>query len=232
MKKFYAKKDGDFFIFEGEELNHFNVLRCCVGEEILCLGLDGNDYFCKVTEVSKKRAVAQMVTMQKNTKNPSVEITVFQGMVKGEKIDLIVQKLTELGISYLYTFESDYTIAKCNNNKIERLNRISQEACKQCGRSKPLIIDDGISFNDMINMLPQYDIVLFANEKNTNRELVNIAKDKKIALIIGSEGGFSDEEVNKLLSVGVKCFGLGNRILRAETACIAMASIVGHMVEV
>ncbi len=232
MKKFYAKKDGDFFIFEGEEFNHFNVLRCDVGEEVLCLGTDGNDYLCRVKEVFKKYAVAEIISFEKNTKNPKTNITVFQGMVKGEKIDLIVQKLTELGVSNLYTFESDYTIAKGNNNKLERLNRISQEACKQCGRSKPLSIYDGISFNDMLKMLPEYDVVLFANEKNTNRELVNIAKDKKIALIIGSEGGFSDEEVNKLLSVGVKCFGLGNRILRAETACIAMASIVGYMVGV
>lgn len=231
MKKFYAKRVGDEFIFEGDELAHFNVLRCNIGEEVLCLGDDGYDYTCQVFEITKKCAKARIVSRALNSKNPRVKISVFQGLVKGEKLDLIVQKLTELGMSELYTFESDFTIAKANSNKTERLIKISKEACKQCGRSIPIKINESISFKQMLNELKQYDLVLFANEKDTVRD-VSLLKADSIALVIGSEGGFSDAEISAIKELGVKNFGMGSRILRAETAAIAMASIVGYLVEV
>lgn len=232
MKKFFAKKDGDHFVFEGDELNHFNVVRCGLNEEILCLGNDGNDYVCRVDNVSKKLATAKIISSAPNTKNPKLNITVFQGLVKGDKIDLIVQKLTELGVTELYTFESSFTIAKGNNNKIERLIKISEEACKQCGRSFPLKINNTINFKSMLELLNGFDIVLFANEKNTNRNLGVFNGKKNIALVVGSEGGFSDDEINALYNIGAINFGLGARILRAETACIVMSGIIGYLTDV
>ena len=229
MKKFYAQKQDNKFIFEGEELTHFNIIRCRVGEEILCLGNGNTDYLCKVTEISKKRAYAEIVKEVENTKNPKVNITVFQAFVKGEKLDLIVQKLTELGISNLVLFESEFAIAKQNNNKQERMEKISKEACKQCGRNIPLIIGESVKFDKMIQMLAGFDTILFANEKNTQR-VENVLKNaKNIAIIVGSEGGFSDSEIKLILDAGACNFGLGERILRAETACIALASIVGYL---
>ncbi len=232
MKKFYAEQNGNCFIFEGDELAHFNVLRCKLGEEIVVLGQDGFDYLCKVSNISKKQAVAEIVSKEPNTKNPKIEISVFQGLVKGEKLDLIVQKLTELGISNLYTFESEFVIAKTNNNKIDRLNKISQEACKQCGRSTPINILETLKFNEMLEKLKQFDVVLFANEKNRIRNFDEIKNKNKIAIVVGSEGGFSDKEIQSLNSIGAINFGLGERILRAETASIAMSAIVGFMVNV
>lgn len=232
MKKFFAKKVNNQFVFENEELAHFNVVRCHLGEEILCFDGSENEYLCKVDSITKKQAIATIVQTSVCGKNPKVSITVFQGLVKGEKMDLIVQKLTELGISNLITFESEFAVAKANNNKIDRLNKISYEACKQCGRSIPINISSTINFNQMINTLKNYDIVLFANEKNTPRLINQFEAKNNIALIVGSEGGFSDAEIQKIYSAGAMNFGLGSRILRAETACIAMASIVGFMVGV
>ena len=232
MKKFFAKQFEDRFIFEGDELAHFNVLRCKVGENVLCYGQDGFDYICEIKEITKKQAIAIIINKQKNIKNPVKNITLFQGLVKGEKLDLIVQKLTELGISNLYTFESEFAIAKANNNKIERLNKISLEACKQCGRSVPLNIYETIKFKDMLEILKNYDIVLFANEKSTARVYDKIKECNNIALIVGSEGGFSDKEIEQIYNSGAINFGLGNRILRAETAAIAMSAIVGFIVNV
>lgn len=232
MKKFYAKKVENNFVFEGDELHHFNVLRCSVGEIIICLNKDDFDYLCEVISINKKQAVAKIVEVKENEKNPKVNITVFQGLVKGDKIDLIVQKLTELGIYNLYTFESEFTVAKANNNKLDRLNRVSEEACKQCGRSIPLEINDTIKFKDMINKLKGYDLVLFANEKNRVRDFTEFTDKKNIAIVVGSEGGFSDGEIDAIYNAGAINFGLGERILRAETACIALASIIGYMVEV
>ncbi len=232
MKKFFANKVDNEFIFEGDELAHFNVLRCKLGENILCLCEDGFDYLCEVTVLGKKQAKAKIISKELNNKNPKINITVFQGLVKGEKLDLIVQKLTELGITNLYPFESEFIVAKANNNKISRLNKISLEACKQCGRSIPLNIYDVLSFNEMIHKLKNFDIVLFANEKNKIRNFDDIKNKNNIAIVVGSEGGFSDKEIEQINSVGAINFGLGERILRAETACIAMSAIIGYNVNV
>lgn len=232
MKKFFAIRRNNEFIFENEELAHFNVLRCKLGEHVICLGDDGYDYVCEVMEITKKFATAKIVKKKENTKNPKVNITVFQGLVKGEKLDLIVQKLTELGVSGLYLFESEFAVAKANDNKLDRLNKISKEACKQCGRSVPLNINKTIKFAEMLELLKGFELVLFANEKNTDRVIENIKNKQNIAIVIGSEGGFSDSEINNIYSVGAFNFGLGARILRAETACIASASIVGYLMGV
>lgn len=232
MKKFFANKQNNEFIFENEELAHFNVVRCALLEKVLCFDGTNKEYLCEVSEISKKRAKAKILEENICKKNPKVNITVFQGLIKGEKLDFVVQKLTELGISSLQVFESEFAVAKANNNKLERLNKISQEACKQCGRSIPLKIENCIKFSEMLDKLKSYDIVLFANEKNTIRDLSILKQYKNIALIIGSEGGFSDLEIQQIYNAGAKNFGLGSRILRAETASIAMSAIVGFMVEV
>jgi len=232
MKKFFADKNGDFFVFAGDELAHFNVVRCHLGEHILCYGENNLDYICEVVSIDKKCAKAKIINKQKNTKNPKINITMYQGMVKGEKADLIVQKLTELGITNLFFFESEFTVAKGNNNKIDRLIKISKEACKQCGRSIPLNIGEYPKFESMIKSLSQYDIILFANEKDTFRNLKDIKNYKNIAIIVGSEGGFSDNEISQINSLNAVSFGLGERILRAETACIATASIIGYILGV
>lgn len=229
MKKFFAKKKDDYFIFEGDELAHFNVLRCKIGEQVICLGDDGNDYLCEIVEISKKQARASILSCEKNTKNPVKNITVFQGLVKGEKLDLIVQKLTELGILNLYLFESEFAVAKANDGKIDRLNKISKEACKQCGRSIPLNIGLTLKFKQMLEKLKEFDILLFANEKNKLRNYETLKNSQNIAIIVGSEGGFSDNEIASINNLGAINFGLGERILRAETASIAMSAIVGYI---
>lgn len=232
MKKFYGQKQGDFFYLVDSEFLHLKVLRCEIGEQILCLCADGLDYYCTITQINKKDAYAKIDYTEENTKNPKKNIHIFQGLVKGEKLDLIVQKLTELGISEITTFESEFTIAKANNNKLDRLNKISDEACKQCGRGIPLKINQTIGFNMLIEKLKEYDCIFFANEKDTARNYNFDKNTNNIAIVVGSEGGFSDNEINKINEIGCVTFGLGSRILRAETACIALASIVGYMVGV
>lgn len=232
MKKFFAKRNNDRFEFEGDELNHFNVLRCKIGEQVICLGDDGYDYLCEVDQIGKKKATAVVVSKSLNTKNPKKKITVFQALVKGEKADLITQKLTELGVSSLVMFESKFAIAKVNNNKISRLNKISEEACKQCGRSIPLNIAENISFKEMIENLKDFDLVLFANEKSTDRIETDLKNSQNVAIIVGSEGGFDNDEIQKIIDSGAKEFGLGARILRAETAAIAMSAIVGYIMDI
>ena len=166
-----------------------------------------------------------------NNANPKANIVLFQGLPKGDKLELIIQKLNELGISKIIPFDSDFTIAKFNSSKLERLNKIAVESSKQCGRSKSLQVESCISFKQMIEEINKFQTVLFAyeNERTTYLKDINLLGD--IAIIVGSEGGFSEKEVNALLKTNAKIVGLGNRILRCETASIAMASYLSLKLE-
>ena len=228
MKKFFGKKQDNLIILDGEELNHLAVLRCEQNEQVLCLTGDENEYLCKINSISKKQAECEIIQTNFCDKNPTKNITVYQGLPKMDKLEFITQKLTELGAKKLVPFESDFTIAKPNLNKIDRLNKISIEACKQCGRSIPLEIKNPIRFKDLLQELTSYDIVLFANETQKQITDIDFSSSKNIAIIIGSEGGFSPKEIKEL---SLKCmqFGLGSRILRTETASVLSTGLVSYL---
>lgn len=230
MKKFFGKLENNNIIIDGEDLGHLAVLRCDKDEEILCFCGDEYEYRCKIQEITKKYAICLILDKKLCKKNPTKNIVLFQGLPKLDKLELITQKLTELGISRIVPFESDFTIAKKNINKIERLNKISKESCKQCGRSLPVIIEEPIKFNDIKEKLKDFDLILFANE--TNREItdINFNDKKNIAVIVGSEGGFSNREQEILLKdERITQIGLGERILRTETASIVLCGIVSYL---
>ena len=227
MKKFFGSKINGNIVIDDEELKHLAVLRCNVGEEVICLCGDEFEYLCKITQITKKSATFEVLEQRICEKNPQKQITLFQGLPKLDKLELITQKITELGITELIPFESDFTIAKTNLNKIDRLNRISQEACKQCGRSIPLKILQPIKLKDVLNKIKDFDIVLFANETNRQITDINLQNYNKIAIIIGSEGGFSPSEIQMLKDTTQ--VGLGERILRTETASIVLCGIVSYL---
>lgn len=232
MKKFFGKKTNGIIILDGEELVHLAVLRCEVGEKVICLTGDENEYLCEITHFSKRIAECKILEKSYCAKNPTKNITIFQGLPKVDKLELITQKVTELGASKIIPFESDFTIAKPNLNKIERLKKISIEACKQCGRSKCVEIEQPITFKQMIEKLNEYDIVLFANETNKKISKLDFKNYNNIAIIIGSEGGFSQKEIDLLKQINnVAEVGLGERILRTETASIFLCGLVSYLTE-
>lgn len=229
MKKFFGTKLEKYILLDGEELQHLAVLRCQLKEQILCFVGDANEYVCEICEITKKQAKCLILEQNECLANPTKNIVLFQGLPKQDKLELITQKLTELGIQKIIPFESNFTIAKPNSHKIERMVRISQEACKQCGRSKPLIVEQPIKFNKMLELLSDFDIVLFANETNKQITDINFDNYNNIAIIVGSEGGFSAEEIQKLINNNVTQVGLGQRILRTETASIILGGLVSYL---
>lgn len=230
MKKFYGNLIDNKIIIDGEELKHLAVLRCEKNEQILCFVGDENEYLCKLESVDKKQAICSVIEKRICEKNPTKQITLFIGLPKKDKLEFITQKATELGIKNIVPFESNFTIAKPNENKLDRLQRITFEACKQCGRSIPLEISMPIKFKQMVDLLCEYDIVLFANETNTKINDINFSSFEKIAIIVGSEGGFSGEEIEFLTKLeNVKEVGLGSRILRCETASVLMCGLVSYL---
>ena len=238
MKKFFVDKSligTETIKIVGDQHEHLaKVLRTKVGEEVVCLCGDDNLYFCKVVEIGKKETTVQILRKTLCQSNPKANITIFQGLAKGEKLDLITQKATELGASALVSFESNFTIAKMPRPKTERLTKITQEACKQCGRSKPLEILDTIKLKDIEKHLLGFDLVLFfyehAPETNTLGGLnAEILKAQNICVIVGAEGGFSEDEANMLVNLGAKQVCLGKRILRTETATIASIAYLNFL---
>jgi len=231
MRRFFGREENGKIFIEEDELNHVkNVLRMSVGDELLvCLG-DEFEYACEIENFTQKEAVCKIIGKQKCVGNPSKNIVLFQSITKREKFEFIIQKATEIGITKVVPFESEYCIAKVTENKVDRLNAIALNACKQCERSIVLEVGNCLNVNEVIQQFKNFDIVLFANERTDIGEpLKGLDKFKNIAIIVGSEGGFSQKEKEKFIEAGAVSISLGKRIYRCETASVVMMGIVSVM---
>lgn len=240
LKRFYFephnRHNNEIILTEDEFLHAVTVLRIRVGEEVVAFCGDGFDYYCKVKNIAKKELTLEISKTSKNLAEPSVNLTVFQALVKGEKLKLIVQKLTELGVANFITFYSKFCDVKSNTNKLEKLDKVAISASKQCGRSVVTKCNQTVfALKDL--PLENFDAVLLAYENADDKNLVcetqRLAKHnvKNVALIVGPEGGFSDDEVEFLESKNVITVSLGKRILRAETCSIVASGIIIQMLE-
>ncbi len=145
---------------------------------------------------------------------------------------MILQKITELGLSELTAFASQFTVVKENTKRLERLDKIAENASRQCGRANTVKINEVVKVKDLPSLLKDYDLTLLAYEKGGKslKETFEKKAYNKVAIIVGSEGGFAEGEV-EYLQAEVKnlvVVGLGKRILRAETASIVLSSLVMH----
>lgn len=235
MKRFYFNGNlvvGNNYKIEGVEHNHIkNVMRMNIGDDIILVCGDDYDYFAVIENMSKGTTIVKITGKEKNIYNSSSNVTVFQALVKSDNMSLIIQKLTELGINNFVPFESSFITSKEKSGKTEKLQEISNQSIKQCKRSKPMQVSKTLSFSQMLEVLNNFDLIIFANECEKTKSLkdINFSSDKKIAIIVGSEGGFSEDEISKLNDVGAMSVTLGKRILRAETASIALSSVVMYL---
>lgn len=213
----------------GDEFWHLTkVLRYKVGYYIVvCNNEDGKDYICKITLIDKDYAQAVIEDVQENECKTKHSITLFQALPKGDKADLICQKAVELGVQNIFFFNSRYVSEKKFN--LDRLHKINVEACKQCGRSRISTVAGLFDFDEMLNILSHFDKVIICFEKEDKNSiksaLAHVDADN-IAIIIGSEGGFSDDEVALCKQKGAESVTLGSRIMRCETASIVACGIV------
>lgn len=230
IRRFYVDtgdiSDGIITV-KGDEFVHMTkILRHKVGYKIVVNNnFDGYDYYAVITDIGKDSAKAEIVEKVINDTDTSVDITLMQALPKGDKSDFIAQKATELGIKKIIFFISEFTAEKKFN--LDRIRRITLEACKQCGRAFVPSVEMVYAINEL--PIGEYDKVILMSEHERKISLSDIAIEKdtaKVALIVGSEGGFSTEEVNELIFKGAISVSLGKRILRAETASIAAMSIV------
>lgn len=212
-------------VLGGEEFAHASVQRVEEGTEIILLDGSGTEYSAIVAKVEKRSLTAHIVGAYEGGREPKTQIYLLCGALKGDKTELVVQKATELGAGKVGIFSSEYCAAYMNENKLERLKKVAREAAKQCMRSRAPEIYYFDNFSSALKSAEGYSNKLFACEFATSSQADLSALNGSTALVVGSEGGFSEEEAEGAKSLGFSKITLGKRILRAETAAIALLSV-------
>jgi len=224
----------------GIDVNHIkNVLRMKEGDEAR---ISDSQYFytAKIISLSKEEVILKSLNKTKiNTELP-VHISLFQGLPKQDKMDMICMKNVELGVCEIIPFMASRTVVKLDNTKSEkkqkRWQQIAEGAAKQSNRGVIPQIRKVATFSEAINMAQEADVILCPYERAqgisaTRAVMSQIKTPQKIAVFVGPEGGFEESEVASLREVGAKIITLGNRILRTETAGMYMLSVLSYLTE-
>ena len=155
LKRFFVDKSnliGDTITLTDVEHNHLaNVLRLKTGTSCLVVMGDGYDYECEIVDISKKSSTLKVISKAENIYDPRVNVTFYQGILKGDNMPLVVQKLNELGISKLVPITSKYTVALGSKNLVAKLQSTANQSVKQCRRSTPILIEDIASIDSIVN---------------------------------------------------------------------------------
>jgi 16S rRNA (uracil1498-N3)-methyltransferase len=224
---------GDELTITGGDAAHIaRVLRMKAGEKLTVCNCRGLDYNCEILDARAEAVVLRILEKQSTLSEPDVHVTLYQGMTKGDKMDLIVQKSVELGVSRIVPVETSRSVSKPDEKslakKVERWNRIAAEAAGQSGRGILPKVMPAVGFETAIDMMIAHDISLLLYEHNggTLREHFAGEKPLDVGVMVGSEGGFEVAEADFARSHGVATAGMGPRILRTETAPICALSVI------
>ena len=222
---------------EGDDLKHLKkVLRLVPGDSINVFDGSGREYEARLLSVDKTCALAEITAVFQAETEPGIRLTLYQGLLKGEKMDLIVQKGVELGISRIVPMITERTVVQLDDDKggkkALRWSKIAREASKQCRRAMVPHVSEPVAFEDALSQLKRHEAVLLLYENESKKCLketlkcYTINKIKDIAVIVGPEGGFAPHEIEKYANSGFDVAGMGGRILRAETAAISVIAII------
>lgn len=240
MPKFFVKTNqiqNNIINILGTDVNHIvNVLRLKIDDEIQVCDEDNSiNYKSKIIEINKENVKCKIIEKINSNAEANIHINILQGLPKTEKMELIIQKCTELGVKEITPVQMERCVVKLDkkseSKKQERWQKIAEVAAKQSRRDKIPKVNNVTTIKNICNVIENYDIVLvpYENEKNiTLKEVLEELpkKDLKIAIVIGPEGGFEEKEIEMLEQSGSKIVTLGNRILRTETVAIAMTSVI------
>jgi 16S rRNA (uracil1498-N3)-methyltransferase len=242
MRRFFVDPEniaGPYAVLTGTEARHVSsVLRLSVGTVITLFDGSGSYYEALLTKIASNRVETKIVSIApyidiSEDFHPALHLGI--GLLKGKKMDFIVQKSTELGIKSLRPFRSQYCAAQDPAaGRFPRWQKIVLEACKQCNRPKPPDMHEVIDFNDLLSISGEEEhelkLVFWEEEgqKSLQDALGPVGEIKSALVLIGPEGGFSPAEVKHAIGVGFQPVTLGSRILRAETAAVAAISILQY----
>ncbi len=242
MDRFFADKiQGNLaFIDSEEEIKHISrTLRMQEGDVVEIFDGKGKEYIARLDQIDKKSIQLKVMEEVKINRELKTFITVYQGIPKAQKMELIVQKLTEIGVSRMVPVKFERCIRLIDEKEVKQIQRwqkIALEACKQSKRTLVPLIEKSMDIKTLAQDIKNNDLSLlfYENEEALNVKELLKALDKKqtkVGIIIGPEGGITETERELLISAGAKSVLLGNRILRTETAAIYGASIISYELE-
>lgn len=242
MYKFFVKEnqiEENRIQIIGEDVNHIkNVLRLQNDDNIQVCNLDTKKtYVTKIIEIQSNSIITEILEECTYTTESNISVHIFQGLPKQEKMEQIIQKATEIGVTDITPVKMERCVVKLDektaSKKIERWQKIAEVAAKQSKRDQIPTIHSCINFKNLYEILEKYDIVIVAYEEEKQTNIKQVLKDakqnknKEIAIIVGPEGGIAKEEMEFLNALSnVKTVTLGKRILRTETAPIVLESII------
>ena len=236
MYHFFVSEEqinGENAYIEGSDVNHIaNVLRMKPGEELLISVKGDWDYLCKIVDIETDRVNLKVLESMEHRELP-VNITLLQGIPKSDKLEMIIQKAVELGVSEIIPVKTKRVVVKIDEKKVDtkvnRWNAIAESAAKQSKRSIVPKVYEPMSIDNALEIVKDFGVKLIPYENadgidKTRKILDNMDKTKNIAVFIGPEGGFEEAEVERIKNSGFEVITLGKRILRTETAGLALLS--------
>ena len=234
MHRFYAQPDSfhdNRIMLDASETRHLrDVLRLGIGANVNIFDGEGHEFLCTVIEI-RKNAVDLLITSEQPPSSPesSLDLTLAAAMLKGDKFDLVVQKAVELGVNHLVALNSircDVKI-KESTKRIDRWRKIALGAAKQSGRARLMKVSGPVAFDKFIESVDKdQNAILFA-ERDGYR-LPQSFDRQKMTAIVGPEGGWDDSELATAKTAGIDIVTFGGRIMRAETAAMAITAILQH----
>lgn len=244
VQRYFVKQrtNGDRFLIDEEDRHHIvKVMRMQIGDQIICVDQEGKQAVCALAEITDTSVVADVVQWKDEVSELPISITIASGLPKGDKLEWIIQKGTELGAHQFLPFSAARSVVKWDEKKaakkIDRWQKIAKEAAEQSHRAFLPEVSSAISFKELLSKSKEFEYKLVAfEEESRNGEtsvftstLNKMSKGDSLLLVFGPEGGLSDAEVQQLKNNDFAVCGLGPRILRTETAPLyALAAISYH----
>ena len=236
VEPYQIQEKDNKIIITGNDLNHIkNVLRMKNGEEIWVSDSNNHEYHCRIDSIDAEKIDLHILYIQEADYELPGKIYLFQGLPKGDKMELIIQKAVELGVHEIIPVEMKRCVVRLDEKKAqkkrERWQQIAESAAKQSKRMLIPQIHPVINYSQAIAYAKEMDVCLLPYEmakgmKETKQIIAKIQPGKTIGVFIGPEGGFEEKEVEAALEIGAKTITLGRRILRTETAGLTILSIL------
>ena len=243
MARFFVDKekiDENRIIIKGADAHHIaRSLRMAEGDSVVVCDGEGGEYSCTLSRIRDDECICDIVERLESGAEPLTHITLCMAYPKGDKLEVVIQKAVELGAGRFIPFESSRCIKRPKAEKADkqtaRLARIAEEAAKQCGRARIPEVTQPMSYKQMLSEAVKTSLPLFCYENEEGLTVKDIIKGRErpesVAVIVGSEGGFSPEEAEEAIVAGCKSVSLGNRILRCETAPSFVLSALSYEYE-
>ncbi len=233
---------GEQVVLTGRQAHQIhNVLRLASGEQIIVLDNTGCEYTVELKKVNRLEVVGKVISRQQNQAEPQIQVTLYQSLLAREKFELVLQKCTEVGVTCFVPMITERSIVRRTEislNKLSRWRSIITEAAEQSGRGRIPQLDAPVSFADALAKIGSFDCRLIGSPQRrkvscgvqaANLRKILQARSNEVhtlALFIGPEGGFTDQEIVTAVDCGAIVFSLGKRVLRTETAAVVASAVI------